>query len=464
MISIVIMAVMLIPVRVHATPLALVSAYFSEDNSSLLIQIKSSVGVSAFQIKLIIPLDLTLGEVSSSGFMNDAKHVFMKTEHRWFHLSTGGGTTGSINIRFTPFQGIAEVIMIGVDLKDIDGNKIPLDISLPMTINISAESTPSPKTVPITAAETSIYIEPFNYDVRRGQEFELRITIRHCRTMINGANMILAFDPKVMQVTEITPGEVFGEDPLVGFQKIDNSSGEIHYAIDVSDVGSVSSPKDTIAVLKSSINVDAPEGESNISLIKANLADENYEKITGIKLEHGVVRVITAPNKLPPSTGEETAGITLYIPEDMLSIKGKVGQDSYISVIVKNSGHTILKNISFSVQKPEGWYANFNPDNIHLLSPGAECEVRIIIKPGDSTPAGHYIINIDVETDGKDAHDRLNMIVIVEAPMTVWWWVGIGIIILFIVSLVVVFKSPSRRKKVMAVYLVLLNRVSREKK
>ena len=76
-----------------------------------------------------------------------------------------------------------------------------------------------------------IYIEPFAIEVSRGQEITIDVMANLANTGISGCEFTFEFDPTILQVNDLTAGDLLGTDPLVGSESKDNQSGIIRYAI-----------------------------------------------------------------------------------------------------------------------------------------------------------------------------------------------------------------------------------------
>lgn len=274
---------------VYASPGASVSFDFNQNNSTLALDIESNVAVDAVQVKVSLPPDLLLGDVLLSGFLDGAEHLLLGSEHRWFHLSAGGGTSGSIVIPLATISNRKSTVsLVGIDLKAASGERIKVDTPLPIILDIMPKPTPSSEPL----ATLRVYLTPPTQEIRRRQEFQFSLRVEQAKIAISGAGFILAFDPEVLQIIDIIPGKIFGENPLVGVKHIDNSRGEIQYAVNTSFGATTPSPKDTIAIIKGKVTAYAPISESTISLVNVSLVDEDYKKISGIIVEQRVVKIV----------------------------------------------------------------------------------------------------------------------------------------------------------------------------
>ena len=130
-----------------------------------------------------------------------------------------------------------------------------------------------------------------------------------------------------------------------------------------------------------------------------------------------------------------------------LNTKAKAGEYSYLPIMVKNIGTTVLDKITFSSDKPEDWSITFKPERIEILSPDSSEEVEVAIKPPPKTIAGDYMFTLKFDSDPKPSVTELpelDIRVTVSTP-THWGWIGVGIVAAVIAGLTVAFTRLGRR-------------------
>ena len=124
---------------VVASGTAKISFAWDSTTSSLKLDIRSGTEVAAAQVKIQIPSEVTVGTASADGFLTGAIHVPVGTENRWFVLGANGAKEGGLTVALSIPTGKAfEVTLTAVDLKDKNDNKIGIDASLPITVNVGA--------------------------------------------------------------------------------------------------------------------------------------------------------------------------------------------------------------------------------------------------------------------------------------------------------------------------------------
>lgn len=128
-----------------------------------------------------------------------------------------------------------------------------------------------------------------------------------------------------------------------------------------------------------------------------------------------------------------------------LNIKAEAGKDSYLPIMVTNTGTATLDKITFSSDKPQGWSITFKPERIESLSPWASQEVEVAISPPDKTIAGDYMITLRFDSEPWAIEYPELDIRVTVLTSTHWGWIGAGIIAAIIAGLVVTFRRLGRR-------------------
>ncbi|MFB3820288.1 MAG: NEW3 domain-containing protein [Candidatus Methylomirabilales bacterium] len=112
-------------------------------------------------------------------------------------------------------------------------------------------------------------------------------------------------------------------------------------------------------------------------------------------------------------------------PTGIMSAEAVTGKPTTVSLLVKNTGSAVNRNISFSSFKPENWKVEFKPEKLEALEPGAMKQVEATITPAAQSLVGDYSVGLSV--DGEKANKTVEMRVTVRAP-TAWGWIGVGLI------------------------------------
>ena len=127
-----------------------------------------------------------------------------------------------------------------------------------------------------------------------------------------------------------------------------------------------------------------------------------------------------------------------------LNIKAKTGDESYLPIVITNTGTATLDNVSLSSVKPEGWSVTYTPEKIENLSPGSSQDVEVSVKPPKKTISGDYMVNLQFSGEPSAHSPDLGIRVTVETS-TKWGFVAIAIIAAIAAALILVFKRLGRR-------------------
>ena len=119
------------------------------------------------------------------------------------------------------------------------------------------------------------------------------------------------------------------------------------------------------------------------------------------------------------------------------------GKENHLSIMLGNTGTTVIDKIDLLSQKPSGWNITFNPDEVESLEPGLAQEVDVVIKPPSGTIAGDYMITMSAIS--KDLPKRELELRVTMLTPTIWGWVAILIVLAVIVGLGVMFRRLGRR-------------------
>ena len=137
-----------------------------------------------------------------------------------------------------------------------------------------------------------------------------------------------------------------------------------------------------------------------------------------------------------------TYRLELRTVKGLLSLTGRGGQESNLSIYVVNTGTAALSGIKFDSFKPENWKVTFKPERLESVAPGKMEQVEVIITPHKDALVGDY--SVQVSARAERGQDDLELRVTVK-PSTAWAWVGVGIIIAVIAGLSALFKVFGRR-------------------
>jgi uncharacterized membrane protein len=184
------------------------------------------------------------------------------------------------------------------------------------------------------------------------------------------------------------------------------------------------------------------------------------QQITSIPIEAGKSKDIEASVALPRDTPagdyklalqakSEAAsanldlGITI-VGQSRLALAGEggrlsgeayAGQDSQLTVVVRNDGSEAARDVELSATAPEGWKTSFDPKELRELAPGKSQPVKVTLVPSARAIAGDYQTTVRASSAGGQSESANFRITVLTS--TLWGAVGIGVIVAAL--LVVVF-------------------------
>jgi len=150
------------------------------------------------------------------------------------------------------------------------------------------------------------------------------------------------------------------------------------------------------------------------------------------KAEAKLMVVLTGIYKLDAAT-----------PSGILSVEAVTGKPTTVSLLVKNTGSAVNRNVNLSSFKPENWKVEFKPEKIEALEPGQLKQIEATITPGATALVGDYSVGLMVDGE-KSSSKTVEMRVTVKAP-TAWGWIGVGLIALVIGGMGGLFAWLGRR-------------------
>lgn len=184
------------------------------------------------------------------------------------------------------------------------------------------------------------------------------------------------------------------------------------------------------------------------------------QQITSIPIEAGKSKDIEASVSLPRDTPAGDYKLALHakseaasadldlgmtiVGQPRLAVAGEggrlsgeayAGQDSQLTVVVRNDGSEAARDIEFSATAPEGWKTSFDPKELPELAAGKSQPIKVSMTPSPRAIAGDYQTTIRANAAGGQSESANFRITVLTS--TLWGAVGIGVIALAL--LVVVF-------------------------
>lgn len=127
----------------------------------------------------------------------------------------------------------------------------------------------------------------------------------------------------------------------------------------------------------------------------------------------------------------------------ILSTDAVTGKPTTVSLLVKNTGSAVNRNVNLSSFKPENWKVEFKPEKIEALEPNQMKQVEATITPAATALVGDYSVGLMVDGE-KSSSKTVEMRVTVKAP-TAWGWIGVGLIAVVIGGMGGLFAWLGRR-------------------
>ena len=118
-----------------------------------------------------------------------------------------------------------------------------------------------------------------------------------------------------------------------------------------------------------------------------------------------------------------------------LSGEAYAGQNSQLTVVLRNDGSEAAREIELNATTPEGWKSSFEPKQVAQLGPGATQDVKVSLTPSPRAIAGDYQTTIRASAAGGLSESANFRITVLTSTL----WGAVGIAIIAIALLVVVF-------------------------
>jgi uncharacterized membrane protein len=150
------------------------------------------------------------------------------------------------------------------------------------------------------------------------------------------------------------------------------------------------------------------------------------------KAEAKLMVVLTGIYKLDAAT-----------PTGILSTEAVTGKPTTVSLLVKNTGSAVNRNVNLSSFKPENWKVEFKPEKLEALEPGQFKQVEATITPAATALVGDYSVGLMADGE-KSSSKTVELRVTVKAP-TAWGWIGVGLIAVVIGGMGGLFAWLGRR-------------------
>jgi len=134
--------------------------------------------------------------------------------------------------------------------------------------------------------------------------------------------------------------------------------------------------------------------------------------------------------------------VTLGTPNQVLNAQVTAGSTGTVSLVLTNSGSTVLQNVAVTAAAPTGWTTTFAPATIATIQPGGAATVTATVKPSSDALAGDYAVTFTATAGTATANVDIRTTV-QTSPL--WGFIGLALIALVIIGLGWVFRRFGRR-------------------
>jgi hypothetical protein len=266
------------------------------------------------------------------------------------------------------------------------------------TTTITALASPSPV----------VSVSPSTQEVSPGDSFSINITVDPDGAGIRSAELNFAFDASVMQVDSVTAGNLLGASIIAVPPTIDNTNGNVNYAI--ARLGAVPVPTTAgiFAIITLTVEGDASLGTYALNITSMGLSNESNIEIPGVVVNDGNVII---PDETPPTySGILTvpSSPTVYAPGQLYAFSITVEDNVAVDTVIfefDGVNHTdVVQVVNAYTYQLVGlaagthsyrWYMNDTSDN------------------SNSTPSMSYVINkasptVNLLLNGVDGNLTVN--------------------------------------------------------
>jgi len=123
--------------------------------------------------------------------------------------------------------------------------------------------------------------------------------------------------------------------------------------------------------------------------------------------------------------------LTVTTPDGRLSSKAYAGDETPLTLVLRNTGSAPARNIELSASSPSGWSVEFEPEQIAEVASDQQVEVTVKIRPAEQAVAGDYVVTVRArpeEGTSESAEFRITVL-----TSTLWGIVGVALIAVAVV-------------------------------
>jgi uncharacterized membrane protein len=124
--------------------------------------------------------------------------------------------------------------------------------------------------------------------------------------------------------------------------------------------------------------------------------------------------------------------LVLTTPDGRLSGEARIGEQTEVKLVVRNTGSAPARNIELSASPPIGWTVEFEPKQIAELAANQEIEVTAKVQPSNQAISGDYLVTFTARpAEASAATSEFRFTVLTS---TLWGLVGIALIAVAVVG------------------------------
>ncbi len=124
--------------------------------------------------------------------------------------------------------------------------------------------------------------------------------------------------------------------------------------------------------------------------------------------------------------------LVLTTPDGRLSSEARIGEQTEVKLVVRNTGSAPARNIELSASPPIGWTVEFEPKQIAELAANQEIAVTAKVQPSNQAISGDYLVTFTARpAEASVATSEFRFTVLTS---TLWGLVGIALIAVAVVG------------------------------
>ncbi|MGH2513554.1 MAG: NEW3 domain-containing protein, partial [Candidatus Limnocylindrales bacterium] len=120
-----------------------------------------------------------------------------------------------------------------------------------------------------------------------------------------------------------------------------------------------------------------------------------------------------------------TPALSVSTPNQVLNATVTAGSTGTVSLVIANTGSTVLTAVSVTASAPTGWTTTFDPTSIASIQPNATATVTATLKPSNDALAGDYDVTFTA-TSGSATSNVDIRTTVQTSPL--WGFIGLALI------------------------------------